>query len=274
MPTLTESATLFANQSKAILAKGAQLAASVAANTAQVWPGGATFGTIQAAINSITGAGPQLQYQVAVGPGTYNETVTMKDYVYVTGSGQGNTIITAQGQQSFVSGVVNTASYGGISGLSIVATGGDWGSCPMGIKICEAGPFNINGVNINSSDSGQAGNNVRGISNETGSYSGSVIIGSSTILVSGSAGGAAATAIEVFGTAGSGNMSYFIELCSIEADGPMSYGVTTAVAATVSIEDSKITGATYALYDSDGMSVITAIGCTINGPVSQGVIIK
>jgi pectin methylesterase-like acyl-CoA thioesterase len=118
--TSTESIQSFSSQSQNILAKGKQLAAALPSNTAQVWPGGATFSTIQAAINSITNAGPQVQYQVAVGAGTYNEYVTMKDYVYIIGSGIGTTIITAAGQSSPFSGVVNSASYCGIGDLSIV----------------------------------------------------------------------------------------------------------------------------------------------------------
>ncbi|MBL7733497.1 MAG: hypothetical protein JNM88_20175, partial [Chitinophagaceae bacterium] len=99
------------------------IAAALPANTVQVWPGGTSFTTIQAAINSITGASQQEQYQVAVGPGTYNENVVMKDYVYVIGSGQDVTIITAPPQSSPFNGVVNSASGGGISELTINAPG-------------------------------------------------------------------------------------------------------------------------------------------------------
>lgn len=57
---------------------------------------GRVYGTIQAAINSIgSSATATNPYVVKVGPGVYNETVTMKPYVDVVGSGRGNTIIKA-----------------------------------------------------------------------------------------------------------------------------------------------------------------------------------
>jgi hypothetical protein len=271
--TSTESVQAFTNQSQNIFAKGKQLTASLAPNTAQVWPGGATFSTIQAAINSITAAGPQVQYQVAVGAGTYNEYVIMKDYVYIMGSGIGTTIITAAGQPSPFSGVVNSASNCGIGDLSIIATGGSWGVWPIGIKICGSGLFHISGVAITSSDSNLGGNNVRGITNNTGSYSGNVIIGSSTIQASGAA-ETTASGIEAFGWTGSAAFTLFIELTSINVQGTESFGVTTAVGATATLEDSKIAATVWALDNSDGASPITANQCVITGPVSPGVTVN
>lgn len=272
MSSSIESVKLFTTQSQAVLSQGHQLAAALASNTVQVWPGGTIFTTIQAAINSISAAGPQVQYQVAIGPGTYNENITMKDYVYVIGSGQDNTIITAAGQMNFASGTVNSASNCGIGDLSIIATGGPWGVCPMGIKICGAGQFHISGVTINSSDSNLGGNNVRGISNEVGSYSGNVIVGSSTILASGAA-QSGITGIEAFGIGGQG-FTLFIELSTINVQGSQSFGVTTAVGASAMLEDTKIIAIIWALLNSDGMSPITANQCTIDGPVSSGVTVN
>ncbi len=273
MPTLTEKDTPFVKQSKTILAEATTRATALPANTVQVWPGGATFTTIQAAINSITGASAQEQYQVAVGPGTYNETVTMKDYIYIVGAGQDVTIITAPGQQNFASGTVNSASGAGISELTINATGGGWGTCPVGIKICGSGNFHISGVNINSSDGGQGGNNVRGISNNTGSYTGSIIIGSSMIQATG-ADGTTALGIEGFGNSSAGAYNLFIELTGINVQCQSGFGVSLAVAASATLEDSKISANVWALYNSDGASPITANQCTINGPVSPGVTVN
>jgi hypothetical protein len=271
--TSTESVQAFANQSKDLLSQSKQFTTSLPPNTVQVWPGGATFTSIQAAINSITDAGPQVQYQVAVGAGTYNEYVAMKDYVYITGAGIGTTIITAAGQPSPFSGVVNSASYCGIGELSIIATGGSWGVWPTGIKICGSGPFHISGVAITSSDSNLGGNNVRGITNNTGSYTGNIIIGSSTIQTSGAA-DSGTTAIECFGNGSAGGFTLFIELTAIESQGSQSFGVTLAVGASATLEDSKITANVWALDNSDGMSPIVANQCTITGPVSPGVTVN
>src|SRR5688572_825375 len=100
MATLTSALSAdvqsFVSQSSAMFSEGKARALALPANTVQVWPGGATFTSIQAAIYSITNASPQLQYQVAVGPGIFSETVTMMDNIYIIGAGQGVTFITTK----------------------------------------------------------------------------------------------------------------------------------------------------------------------------------
>lgn len=268
---LTAALQSFAATSTQFFTEGKARASALPANTVQVWPGGATFTTIQAAINSIQNASPQLQYQVAVGPGTYNEYVTMIDNIYIIGKDQAETIITAGPQSQAGRGVVNSSSNSGISEVTITATGGGWGSWPIGIKIMGSGNFHMSGVTINSSDSNNPGNNVRGISNNTGSYQGSLILGQSILNCSGVQ-SSTTVAIELFGMSG---MSLYVDVSSIQAQSQaQSFGVSTAVNATVTLDSSKIIGGTYALYDSDGTATITANQCTISGPVSGGVIIN
>jgi hypothetical protein len=268
---LTSALQSFATASSQVFTEGKLKASTLPANTVQVWPGGQTFTTIQAAVNSITNASPQLQYQVAVGPGTYNENVVMKDNIYIIGKDQDETIITAPAQQQFGAGVVNSASNAGISEVTINATGGGWGACPIGIKITSSGNFHISGVTINSSDSGTPGNNVRGITNNTGSYAGNLILGQSILNCSGVQ-SSTVVAIELFGMNG---MTMFIDVTAIQAQSQaQSFGVSTAVNATVTLDASKIIGGTYALYDSDGSALITANQCTISGPVSSGVVVN
>jgi pectin methylesterase-like acyl-CoA thioesterase len=272
MQALSSSAVqAFTSQSDQIFSQAKLRAAALPANTVQVWPGGTTFTTIQAAIDSITGAGPQVQYQVAVGPGTYNENVVMKDYVYVIGTEQDQTFITAPAQQQFGAGVVNSASNCGISDLTINASGGGWGACPVGIKITGSGPFHAKGVTINTTDGGTGGNNIRGITNNTGSYAGNVIVGDCIINATGVS-ESTAVGIELFGMSG---LTMFINVSTISVTGAsQNFGVSTAVNATVTIDASKIIAATWALYDSDGTAQITANQCTISGPVSSGVVVN
>ena len=54
---------------------------------------GADFTSIQAAIDSITDANSDNRYLVWVGPGWYNEQVTLKNYVYLQGVEQWETVI-------------------------------------------------------------------------------------------------------------------------------------------------------------------------------------
>jgi len=56
---------------------------------------GRVYRTIQAAINSISGETATNPFIVKVMPGIYNETISMKSFVTVEGSGVENTIITA-----------------------------------------------------------------------------------------------------------------------------------------------------------------------------------
>jgi hypothetical protein len=72
--------------------------------------GGGTnvYGTIQAALASITNASANNPYLVSVMSGTYNEVVTLKPYVYLEGSGPENTIISA----SVAGNGYSTCTYG------------------------------------------------------------------------------------------------------------------------------------------------------------------
>lgn len=270
MQALAQELQLFVSQSDKLFAEGSLRATALPANTTQVWPGGATFTTIQAAINSITNASPQVQYQVAVGPGTYNENVAMKDYVYVIGAGDDQTIITAPAQQQFAAGVVNSASNCGISDVVINAVSGSWGACPIGIKITSSGQFHVKGVTINAGDASNSGNNVRGISNNTGSYAGNLILGQCVIQANGGD-STTAVGIELFGMS---TFTIFMNICALNVQAQQSFGVSMAVGATATVNDSKISASTWALYNSDGMSPITANQCTIVGPVSGGVVVN
>jgi pectin methylesterase-like acyl-CoA thioesterase len=56
---------------------------------------GGDYTSVQAAIDSITGAAADSPYLVWVAPGVYSETVTMKPYVHLQGAGQEATVITS-----------------------------------------------------------------------------------------------------------------------------------------------------------------------------------
>lgn len=268
MNNSTNELQAFTAYAASLISSTKKLALALAPNTAQVWPGGAVFNSIQAAINSISNASAQEQYQVAVGSGTFNENVAMKDYVYVIGAGQDETIITAPPQQQ-ITGVVNSASGCGISECTINAPGAGWGSWPVGIKIAGSGNFHISGVTINSG-AGSNGDNVRGITNNTGSYTGNVILGQSILNLTGDP-SSTCSGLELFGP----DMVLFINLTSIQVNGQnQNFGVTTANGCTVTLDDSKIIASNWALYNSDGASPITANQCTIDGPVSAGVVVN
>ena len=79
-------------------------------NVVLVGKTGGDFSSIQAALSSITAASQADPYLVLVGPGTYQEQVTMKQWVDIQGSGQGVTTISWAGGglgNQTVSGVSN-----------------------------------------------------------------------------------------------------------------------------------------------------------------------
>lgn len=268
----TNDIKAFVEQSTSLMAAAKKIATALAPNTVQVWPGGATFNTIAAAMNSISGASPQEQYQVAVGPGTYKENVVMVDYVYLVGAGQDVTIITAPPQQQFAAGVVNSASGGGISEVTLDAPGGAWGTCPTGIKIVGAGNFHISGVTINSGAGGD-GDNIRGITNNTGSYTGNVIVGSCIFNCTGDS-QSAVVGIELFGWQGEAPFNMTINLSAIQStDGSQNIGVAASNGCNVLIEESKAIGNVWSLY-ADTSCTFTANQCTLVGPVSSNIVVN
>ena len=269
MNHLSETAELFRTATSALFLEANAKAKALPPNTVQVWPGGATFSTIQSAINSITNAGPDVQYQIAIGEGTYTERVTTQPYIMLVGAGQDKTTITYPGMENAYAGTIQALADCGISELSIVSTGGGWGTYSVGVLMLNPGKLHLSGVNITATDSGNAGNNVRGISNNTGAQTGTLIIGSCNISALSNDPTSTPIAIEGFNS----GFNYFIELSSIESQGP-GYGVVTAAMASAQLEDCTITGQIYALNNSDQGSPITATGCTINGPVSPGVVVN
>jgi hypothetical protein len=192
----------------------------------------------------------------------------MKDYIYIAGAGANQTTIVAQGQQQY-SGTVNTGPNGGISELTIQSTGGSWGTTPCALLICGTGKFHASGVTILATDSGNMGNNVRAVSNNSTASNSYVILGQCTITASASGTGSIPIAVEGFYN----GFSYYIELTTLASQGS-GMGLTTAAYASATLQDSTITGQYWALYDSDQASPITANQCTINGPVSPGVTIQ
>jgi hypothetical protein len=104
-------------------AKGSPLA-----NTVIVARSGGDFSSVQAAIDSIAGAGPANPYTVFVATGVYTEQVTLKPYVHLRGAGQGATVIrwgggTTHPQDDGSSATVRTASNSSLADLTVESGG-------------------------------------------------------------------------------------------------------------------------------------------------------
>lgn len=105
---------------------------------------GGDFTSIAAAVTSITDASSSKPYLISVGPGIFVESqITMKQFVYVRGSGRQSTFITANSvNQTTVVGIDN-------SGIANVAITGATGASGIGIYLEGAGttiPFLIQNI--------------------------------------------------------------------------------------------------------------------------------
>lgn len=84
---------------------------------------GGDFSTIGAALASITTASASNPYLVRVGPGEFNEQVTMKAFVDIEGSGTGMTLIKTTAQDDPSKGTVIGASNAQLRNLTVKCLG-------------------------------------------------------------------------------------------------------------------------------------------------------
>lgn len=90
------------------------------ANVITVSPFGGDYTSIQGALDSITGADSANRFIVFVGPGAYDEQVTLKSYVTVIGAGRGLTVIRSGGSDVFgFAATVVGATAAGLRSLTI-----------------------------------------------------------------------------------------------------------------------------------------------------------
>jgi hypothetical protein len=242
----------------------------VAPNVVTVSPGGGIFPTISAAIASITDASLKKQYLLTVSPGTFNERVVMKPWVFVQGSGQENTIITAPPTSDvFSRGTVVGASNSGISNLTISCIGGTWGDWSSALVCAGAVAFYAEALVLTVTDSGNAGINLEtvGIDINLPNSGGSQVYFAYCYIQSVGENGESTSANL------SANGNAYVEVTNsklIAQGGGQSFGALSDSGASLNIFDSYIQGGTYALYiPSNG--AITATNCQIDGQVSNGV---
>lgn len=95
------------------------------ANVVRVGKSGAPFTSIQAAIDSITDADFDNWYVVEVGPGVYNESVTLKNFVTVVGQGKIETRIWVEAAGSVTA--VQGAQVSVLSDIGVIALSTDGG---------------------------------------------------------------------------------------------------------------------------------------------------
>jgi hypothetical protein len=245
-------------------------AAALSGNCVRLDPGGATFPTIGAALASITDNSLKKQYLLSIGPGTYAETVALKPYCHLQGSGQAQTLVTAPPtQEQFGRGTMITSSNSSISDLTVSCTGGTWGNWSTALNVGGSTPFYAENVTLISDDEGNAGINSETVAvNWNPSVEGpsQVYLAYATVLSNMQS--SESTAVAMIVNAANAEVT---ESKIVATGGDQAFGLTTSQGAGVTLFNSAVQGATYALYMSDGSGSVVATNCQLDGPVSPGV---
>lgn len=246
-------------------------AAQLSTNTVQVSPGGETFPTIGAALASITDASIRKQYLLTAGPGTYNEQVILKPYVYLHGSGSDQTTVTAPpvSQDNFTNrGTIVGASNSAVANLTASCLGGTWADYSTALLATASMNFLVENVALVCDDQGNAGINMEAVAINWNAQP----IGPSLVYVSYST----ITATQTGDSGGTGLMVngqanvQCIET-KIIATGSSGNAVASNGGATVTLDNCYAQGAGFALNIPDYHSTLIANNCTIDGPVQNGV---
>lgn len=276
-PDIPDSAPQLVNEMRARISgelSATAKAALDAPNTVTVDPGGATFPTIGAALASITDNKLQKQYLLYVGPGTYNEQVTMKPYVSIQGAGQGATIITAPATPPNTpsTGTVVAASNCTLANVTVSSLGGSWGSYSTALSCSGVNYFSCDNSALIVDDQNQAGINQTTVTVDYNYYGtpSLVYLSYCTITCTAQNSDSGSNCLAVWSKA----TTQVIESKLTATGGGQAFGVTTALGGILTLDNCYIQGATFALYDSDGISPITANGCQIDGPISNGVTVN
>jgi pectin methylesterase-like acyl-CoA thioesterase len=249
---------------------GAPVLAAGNGNSVQIDPGGATFPTIGAALASITDASQQKQYLLTLSPGTFNETVTLKPWCFLQGSGQDQTVVTAPPTPDQLGrGTIITASNSSVSNMTISCVGGSWGQWSTALNIGGSSPFYAEQVMLVSDDQGNAGINSETVAvNWNPSVQGpsQAYLAYATVISNMQSNQSVAVAMIV-----NDANAELTESKVVAEGGLQSNGVQSNGGATVNLYNCSVSGTTWALEIPDGASTLIATNCQIDGPVGQGV---
>jgi hypothetical protein len=242
------------------------------ANTVTVQPGGRAFSTIQAALDSITDASLKKQYLVLIGPGTYNEVVACKPWVFLQGSGDDQTVITAPGVQDFGSkGTVKGASHSAIQNLAVQSTGNGWGCWAVAVACDQAVEFDVENCLLTSSDNVGGANMIGLAVDYLGGASGSkVYVAYTTVLANCVAGQSQPLALLAF----AGSFVQVTESKLVAQGGTSGWGGASNGGSNLTVDGSFVEGAGFSLNIPDYNSTCVANQCQLVGPVQNGVVVN
>lgn len=245
---------------------------STQSNTVVVQPGGRTFATITAALDSITDASLKKQYVLTISPGTYNEVVTCKPWVFLQGAGPDQTVITAPGPQDYgAKGTVKGASHAAIQNLTVQSTGSGWGCWAVAVECDQAVNFDIENCSLVSIDNVGGANMIALSVDYIGGASGSVVyVAYTTVVANCVAGQSQPLALLAFA-------SSFVQVTEsklVAQGGSSGWGGASNGGSNLTLYNSFVQGAGFSLNIPDYHSTCVANQCQLVGPVQNGVVVN
>lgn len=259
--------TFVATVKKAVSA--ARAPKSVAANSVVVDPGGKSFPTIGAALDSITDASEKKQYVISIGPGTYNEVLTCKPWVFLTGAGRDQTIITAvSAPDPNPSGIVKGASNSAVQNCTIRGTAAaSFGAYAVAVNCQGVVNFDVENCELFVTGSNQT-NLVALMIDFVGSGKSGSQVNIAYTTVTAKEGASPLALSTGWYTYVHGTESRFIA-----QGGNQPWGCATIDQSVMLVENCYVEGADYSLWQDD-TGQTTANQCQLNGPVGPGVVVN
>jgi pectin methylesterase-like acyl-CoA thioesterase len=248
-------------------------------NTATVWPGGATFNSISAALASITDASDSQPYTITIGPGTYSEQIKLKPWIALTGAGADQTIITFHGfasPEGNTQAVVLGASNASLHSLTVYCPGWQQPVAVSQALYCQGvANFYCFDVTLKADDrqcSGQ-GNIVLCLTTGNDAVTPSQItLANCTLIASATDPNSSSRALNCFYGANIQADGCTITSTCVPGSNVMSWGAVACYSSTLSLVLCTVSGLNFSLNLMDpGESTVTATDCKLTGPVAPGV---
>ena len=229
-----------------------------------------SYPSINAALDSISDASQQKEYVLLIGPGTYAEVVPCKPWVFLSGAGRDQTLITRMTEaNAAVPATLTAASHSAVQDCTVRATTGHPFDPPVTAILCQgAFDFDVENCAVIAVSANQQP--VTGITLDSGDDPSGLHVNIAYTTVT-ATGGAKPIAISAGnGAFGHGTESSFIA----EKGSAAGVGGVATSGATLLVEDCIVQGTAYSLLKDAGTSSITANQCKLTGPVGPGVVVN
>jgi hypothetical protein len=231
---------------------------------------GKSYPSINAALASISDASQQKQYVLLIGAGAYTEVLTCKSWVFLSGAGRDQTLITAMTEPNAgVPATITAAPHSSVQDCTVRAsTTGPFDPSVTAILCQGAFDFDVENCALIAVASNQKP--VTGITLDSGDDPSGLHVNIAYTTVTATGGGKPIAISADHGAFGHGMQSSFIA----EKGSVTGVGGFAANGATLLVEDCIVQGTAYSLFKDEGTSSITANQCKLTGPVGPGVVVN